>query len=233
MKNMIVAVLLLAGAGAFAADNELTPQEKADGWLLLFDGKTLNGWETSSRQPSKIPVEDGCINPHGCGGYMMIHEKEWTDFTLALDFKISAGCNSGIFLRTFPLTPPPGKDVGWNGIEVQVIDTPGCGVNDTGAVYDLSAPARNAMKPAGEWNHIEITVKGNVIDVVLNDERINHVDLDQFDKMGKRPDGSDHKFADLTFKDHPKHGYIGLQDHGSPCWYKNIKIKPLANAARG
>jgi hypothetical protein len=95
-------------------------------------------------------------------------------------------------------------------------------------VYDLAAPTKNAMKPAGEWNHIEIAVKGSVIDVVLNGEKVNHVDLDQFDKPGKRPDGSDHKFADLTFKDHPRHGYIGVQDHGSNCWHKNIKIKPLA-----
>ncbi len=228
MKHIIIAALLLAGTVAFAEDNALTAQEKADGWLLLFDGRTLDGWKTDKLEPSKTPVENGCINPHGCGGYMMVNEKEWTDFVLATDFKISPGCNSGIFLRTFPLTPPPGKDVGWNGIEVQVLDTPGHGLNDVGAIYDLSAPTKNAMKPAGEWNHIEITVKGNVIDVVLNGEQVNHVDLDQFDKMGKRPDGSDHKFSDLVFKDHPKHGYIGLQDHGSPCWYKNIKLKPLA-----
>jgi hypothetical protein len=226
MKHILTAMLLLAGMAAFAEDNMLTPREKADGWLLLFDGKTLDGWKTSDMQPSKTPVEDGCINPHGCGGYMMINEKEWTDFVLSLDFKISPGCNSGIFLRTFPLTPPPGKDVGWNGIEVQVIDTKTNGMTDTGAIYDLSAPTKNAMKPAGEWNHIEVTVKGNVIDVVLNGEKVNHADLDKFDKTGKRPDGSDHKFSDLAFKDHPKHGYIGLQDHGSPCWYKNIKIKP-------
>ena len=68
MKRMIVATLLLACAGALAADNELPPQEKSDGWLLLFDGKTLNGWKTDKLEPSKTPVEDGCINPHGCGG---------------------------------------------------------------------------------------------------------------------------------------------------------------------
>lgn len=226
MSALLVS-LLLAGAAAVAADNELSTQERADGWQLLFNGKTLDGWMTSDQKPGKTPVEEGCINPHGCGAYMMVHEKEWSDFVLALDFKISTGCNSGIFLRTSPLTAPPGKDVGWNGIEVQVIDTPTKGMTDTGAIYDLSAPTKNAMKPAGEWNHIEITCCKSLIDVVLNGEKVNHIDLDQFDKMGKRPDGSDHKFSDLIFKEHPRHGYIGLQDHGSPCWYKNIKLRPL------
>jgi len=223
---MVITLTLLA-CSSFAVDNQLTDKEKADGWQLLFDGKTLNGWKTSDGNPSKTPVEEGCINPHGCGGYMMIHEKEWTNFILSLDFKISKGCNSGIFLRTFPLTPPPGKDVGWNGIEVQVLDTTTNGMTDTGAIYDLVAPTKNAMKPAGEWNHIEITCNMNLIDVLLNGEKVTRIDLDQFDTMGKRPDGSEHKFSGLIFKNHYRHGYIGLQDHGSPCWYKNIKLKQL------
>src|SRR5437016_3600602 len=78
-------------------DVELTPQERKAGWIWLFDGSSLDGWKTSSGQPSRVPVEGGSINPHGCGGYMMIHEKTWSDFVLALDFKISQGCNSGIF----------------------------------------------------------------------------------------------------------------------------------------
>src|SRR5262245_16877460 len=115
--------LCLASVVSYPADNVLTPQEQATGWILLFDGKTLNGWKTSSHQPSKTPVDDGAINPHGCGGYMMIHEQVWGDFVLSLDFKISQKCNSGVFLRTFPLTPRPGKDVGFNGIEIAIDDT--------------------------------------------------------------------------------------------------------------
>jgi len=222
----VLAMAILAAGSVWAADHTLTPDQQGAGWILLFDGKTLDGWTTSSRMPSKVPVEDGCINPHKCGGYMMIHEKEWSDFVLSLDFKISKGCNSGIFVWTYPLEPRPGKDVGYNGIEVAIDDTTTASYHDTGALYDLVAPRKNAMRPAGEWNHIEITCKDGRIKVVLNGEGVSEMNVDEWDKPYKRPDGSDHKF-DMAFKDHPRHGYIGLQDHGSPCWFKNIKLLPL------
>ena len=74
-----------------------------------------------------MPVDDGSIQPHGCGGYMMVPEKEFDNFILSLDFKITTGCNSGIFVRTFPITVEPGHDVGFNGIEMAIDDTTGAG----------------------------------------------------------------------------------------------------------
>ncbi|MBX9792471.1 MAG: DUF1080 domain-containing protein [Pirellulales bacterium] len=226
----IVAGLLSCAMAAMGtcrgADSQLTEAEKRDGWLLLFDGQSLAGWQTSSEKPSRKPVEHGALNPHGCGGYMLIHERPWGDFVLSLDFKIAPKCNSGIFLRTWPLVPREGKDVGFNGIEVAVDDTTTAGFHDTGAIYDLAAPAKNAMKPAGEWNHIEITCDGPKIAVVLNGERVNAIDLDEWTAPNRRPDGSEHKF-DVVYRDHPRRGFLGLQDHGGDCWYKNIKLKPL------
>jgi hypothetical protein len=90
---------------------------------------------TSAQKPSKRPVEDGCINPHKSGHYMMVHEKVWENFSLALDFKMSKGCNSGIFVRTWPLKPRPGRDVGYNGLEVAIDDTQSADYHDTGAIY--------------------------------------------------------------------------------------------------
>jgi hypothetical protein len=208
------------------ADNALSAEEKKDGWLLLFDGKSLNGWQTSSGQPSKVPIEDGCINPHGSGGYMMIHQKTWANFVLSLDFRISKGCNSGVFIRTYPLNPRPGKDVGFNGIEVAIDDTKTADFHDTGAIYDLVKPSKNAMKPVGQWNHMVIKCDGPKLLIEVNGEAVTRMDLNQWTAANHRPDGSEHKF-DIAYKDHPRYGYIGLQDHGSPCWYKNIKIKPL------
>ena len=102
-------ILMLAGfcCVAAAADNELTSAQSKEGWFLLFDGKTLNNWMTSDWQLSKKPVEDGSINPHGAGAYMMVHEQQWENFILALDFKISPHCNSGIFVRTSPVPRRP------------------------------------------------------------------------------------------------------------------------------
>ena len=173
-----------------------------------------------------MPVEEGCINPHGCGGYMMIHEKTWSDFVLSLDFKISKGCNSGVFIRTFPLTPRPGKDVGFNGIEVAIDDTTTAGFHDTGAIYDLVKPSQQrheAARPVEPHGHHLRRAEDRV---EVNGETVTRMDLDEWTAPNRRPDGSEHKF-DVAYKDHPRSGYIGLQDHGSPCWYKNIKIKPL------
>src|ERR1700704_3693151 len=165
---------------ARAADNTLTDKEKADGWVLLFDGKTLDGWMTSSEKPSKTPVEDGCINPHKCGGYMMVHKEKWSNFVLSCDFKISKGCNSGIFIRTYSLKPRPGKDVGFNGMEVAIDDTKGAGYHDTGALYDLVKPKKQAMKPVGQWNHLVITCNKNIITIELNGAKVTRMDLDEW-----------------------------------------------------
>ena len=208
-------------------DNKLTAEEEAKGWILLFDGKTLEGWKTSDLKPSRKPVENGCLNPYNCGGYMLIHEKQWADFVLKLDFMVSKDCNSGVFVRTFPLTPKEGFDVGFNGIEMQILDSPDAGYHSGGAIYDLVKPVKNAMKPAGEWNRAEITCDDNEIKVVLNGETVAEMDLDEWTEEYKRPDGTKHKFP-TAFKDHPRRGYIGLQDHGSPCWFKNVKLLPLS-----
>jgi hypothetical protein len=208
------------------ADNVLTRGERKEGWLLLFDGVSINGWMNSDRTTPRTPVVDGALNPHKAGHYMLVHTQQWENFVLALDFKISRGCNSGVFVHTHSLTPRPGKDVGFNGIEIAIDDTTGAGYHDTGAIYDLVKPTKNAMKPADEWNHMEITCDKGRIDVALNGERVTRADLNQFTKANRRPDGSEHKF-DVAWREHPRRGYIGLQDHGSPCWFKNIKLKPL------
>jgi hypothetical protein len=157
---------------------------------------------------------------------MLVYEKPLENYVLALDFKISPKCNSGVFVRTFPLMPRPGKDVGFNGIEIAIDDTREAGFHDTGAIYDLVKVEKNAMRPAGEWNHLQITSNKNLLEVEVNGERVSRIDFDEWNEINKRPDGSAHKF-DVAYKDHPRKGYIGLQDHGSDCWYRNVKVKVL------
>ena len=221
LAHMFMCCAILEGA-----DNELTSAEKAAGWILLFDGRSTDGWLDSKEQPvAASHVHNGTLNPHPCN-YMLIHKDVHRDFKLSLEFKLSPKCNSGVFIRTFPLKPREGKDVGFNGIEVAIDDTTTNGLHDTGALYDLVSPSKNAMKPAGQWNHLQVTCDKNLITVEVNSTEVARMDLDQWTVLNKRPDGTDHKF-NVVYKDHPRCGYIGLQDHGSDAWYRNVKLLKL------
>jgi hypothetical protein len=99
--------------------------------------------------------------------------------------------------------------------------------HDCGAVYDCLAPAKQAVKKAGEWNHATITCKGPKIAIEMNGEKIIDMNLDQWTTAGKNPDGTPNKFK-TAYKDMARVGHIGFQEHGSPVWFRNVKIKRLA-----
>ena len=237
LKRLLITVLVVSGlvaimnCQAVAADNQLTAQEEKDGWILLFDGKSAKDWMTSTWETCPEVFEEGTINPDKCpklgrGGWDMVYERPWADFILELDFKISPKTNSGVMVRIDPLRGLPEWDVEYNGLEVQIEDSQTADYYDTGALYDLVKPSKNAMNPVGQWNHLRVECNKNLIDVVLNDVRVNHMDLDQWTTPYKRPDGTNDKF-NVAWKYHARTGYIGLQKHGGNCWFKNIKLKPL------
>jgi len=213
MMTILALVLMAAG------DNELTEQEKKDGWALLFDGKTSEGW-TALKAAN---IEDGCINPFKSGNYVTFAKDKYADFVLACDFKLTKDCNSGVFIRT-----GDPKDPVQTGIEIQVYDSKpeSHSKHDCGAIYDLVAPSKNALKPLGEWNHIEITCEKSKISVVLNGEAVASIDVDKWTEAGKNPDGTENKYK-KALKDFPREGLLGFQDHGKPCWFKNVKLKKL------
>jgi len=197
---------------ASAADKE---------FRTLFDGTTGTGWMLCDKKPlPKEHVQADGLNPHGTGSYLVVHETKFADFVLDFDYKLSTGCNSGVFIRISDLGDPVNT-----GIEVALDDTTGKGMHDPGAFYDLVAPKENTQKPAGQWNHMTITAKGPKIFVVLNDSRVSEIDLDQWNEPGKRPDGSSHKFTNVAIGKLPRNGYLGFQDHGSDCWFRKIKIR--------
>ena len=180
MLHRFLALLILTiwGPSLIAQENLLTDQEKTDGWILLFDGKSTRGWISPKQKPLPAShVQQAALNPHPCD-YMLVYEKPLENFVLAMDFKITEKCNSGLFLRTMPLQPRPGKDVGFNGIEVAIDATPGPGFHTTGAIYDLVPTQIDAMKPVGEWNHIEITSNGSLIQVVVNGKLVSSGPMD-------------------------------------------------------
>ncbi|HEV3166654.1 MAG TPA: DUF1080 domain-containing protein [Isosphaeraceae bacterium] len=207
-------LVLITGGALWAAEEDLK---------TIFDGKSGAGWSTNTGKPlPKENVQADGLNPHGSGGYIVVYEKPLRNFVLDFDYKLTKGCNSGVFLRVADL-----KDPVMTGLEVAIDDTTGTGMHDPGAFYDLVAPRVNAQKPAGEWNHMTIVAKGPKIFIRLNKEEVSEIDLDQFKETGKRPDGSPHKFTGVSIKDMNRAGHFGFQDHGSDCWFKSVKLKEL------
>ena len=221
--SILVALLaLVMTSRATAADNELTEEEKAAGWQLLFNGRDHEGWICNTGKPIATAVEDGCLLPFKSGGYIVMYDKKkFSDFTLRCDVKMSEDCNSGVFFRVgVPKNPV------YTGFEVQVEDSKEPGLHSFGAIYDLVAPSKNANHGPGEWNSIEITCRGPEISVKVNGEDVAHTNCDDYPKPGLRPDGTRHKFLSAIAK-MPRQGYIGFQDHGHPVWFKNVKILEL------
>jgi hypothetical protein len=214
MMNGCLIAGTLAMIAAAAADQE---------FRALFDGTSGTGWILCDKKPlPKDNVQADGLNPHGAGSYLVVHETKFGDFVLDFDYKLSKGCNSGVFLRVGDLSDPV-----YTGIEVALDDTTATGMHDPGAFYDLVAPKENAQKPAGEWNRMAITAHGPKITVVLNNKEVSTINLDEWTETGKRPDGSSHKFKNVAIGKLPRSGYLGFQDHGSDCWFKNVRIKEL------
>ncbi len=214
---------LLLAAGCSAAPTS------GDGFVSLFNGRDLSGWQAGPA--SQWTVEDGVIALRGRsdgkehnGDYLWTKET-YGDFVLELEFRVPERANSGVFLRTSDLADPV-----YTGLEMQVANSYGreplSRGGTAGALYDCVAPSKNAVRKPGEWNQVRITCRGPRIEIVLNGETVVDADLDRWTEPMKNPDGSKNKFP-RAMKDFARSGYIGLQDHGLPVWYRNLRIKKL------
>jgi sugar phosphate isomerase/epimerase len=173
-------------------------------------------------KPGSWVLQDGVLSPTGDGDIWT--RERYGDFILDLEFKLGPKSNSGVFLRT-------GDVVEWlhTAIEVQILDSYGkndVGREDCGAIFDCLAPSVNAVRKPGEWNHYTITCKGPSITVVLNSRTVIEMDLNRWTDAHTNPDGTPNKFT-TAYKDMPREGHIGLQYHGDPVWYRNLRVRPL------
>ena len=199
---------------------ELSPEEKTDGFVLLFNGNNLDGW-----MGNKINhvVEEGtiAIRPKLGGHGNLYTEKQYANFNLRLEFKLTPGANNGLGIRT-----PPEGDAAYVGMEFQVLDNTAEVYANLkpyqyhGSVYGVIPARRGFLRPLGEWNEQEVIVVGTKIKIILNGTTI--VDGDITDSILN---------GTLDGKDHPglkrKTGHIGFLGHGSELWYRNIRIKEL------
>lgn len=234
LANVSVAALILSSifgpifsSVTFAADNELSSEEKQAGWELLFNGKDLSGWKCNNGKPIATSVEEGSLVPYKSGGYIIVYDKQFSDFILKCDVRWDdPRCNSGVFFRVENLLDPVNT-----GFEIQVMSGTKTGKHEIGAIYDLVSTTKNAGKETGEWNSFEIKCEGPKIDVKLNGVEVSSIDCDKFDEPGVCPDGEKHKYKlagkPRAVKDFARTGYIGLQDHGHKVWYKNVKVLAL------
>jgi hypothetical protein len=209
-----------------------------EGFVDIFDGKTTTGWRGYNKTefPKGWEVVDGTLHCIGSGtgeagsGGDIIYDKKVSNFELKLDWKISEGGNSGIFILGQEI---PGHPLWHSAMEMQVLDNerhPDAklgkdGNRMAGSLYDMIPAKPQNAKPAGEWNSVKILVYQGTVVFTQNGENVVefHLWTDDWKNMVKNS-----KFKDYEWFMNPaKEGYIGLQDHGNDVWFRNIKLKQL------
>lgn len=206
--------------------NALTPAEREAGWELLFDGESLDGWRGYGRSemPDGWAAVDGTLARVGPGGDI-VTRREFEDFELALEWRLEEGGNSGIFYLATEET----DRIFENAPEMQVLDDArhadgGSPLTSSGANYALHPAPRGVVKPAGEWNQVRIVVDGDHVEHWLNGRLVVTYELGSEDWERRVAES---KFAEWPEYGQSRRGRIGLQDHGDPVWYRNIRIREL------
>ncbi|MDD4107214.1 MAG: DUF1080 domain-containing protein, partial [Prolixibacteraceae bacterium] len=199
----------------------LSKKEIEEGFISLFNGKNLDGWQ--GNKTDYIPENGELLVRPSRGGHGNLYtENEYSDFIFRFEFQLTPAANNGLGIRA-PLT----GDAAYQGIELQIIDNTAPVYANLkeyqyhGSVYGVIPAKRGFQNPVGEWNQQEVVVKGTRITVTLNGTVILDGDTAEASKNGTMDD-----------RDHPglkrNKGYIGFLGHGSELKFRNIKIKDLS-----
>ncbi len=198
--------------------NVLTEQEKANGFVTLFNGINLTGWVGSTES---YGVKDGILFCRKGTGRNIYTEKEYDNFVLRFEFKLEPGTNNGLGIRT-----PLQGDAAYVGMELQILDNTAEKYSNLhayqyhGSVYGVVPAKRGYLKPVGEWNYEEVIADGTHITVNLNGTAIVDADIKEASKDGT-----------IDGKKHPgllnEAGHIGFLGHGDYVEFRNLRIKEL------
>ena len=238
--------LVIYSLPGVSQNNQLTEQEKRDGWVLLFDGKSMDGWRecNGTEMPYNWVIEDGVVRvltrtekQAKLGPETRVNAidilygaKKFKNFEFSIDWNIGKGGNSGVF---YYVAEVPGRPIYTAGVEVQILDNWNAGDNKVtnhlaASLYDmLSAMPQNA-KPSGEWNTLVIRIKDGHATHIQNGVQVCEYTIwtPEWYKMI-----ANSKFVDFEHFQEPnpaKEGFIGLQDHNDfGCSFRNIKIREL------
>lgn len=230
-----------AGDGASGAGeplpNTLTEAEIADGWRLLFDGRTTAGWRGYDREAfpdTGWAVMDGMLvvgatatDPDVPVGGDIVTEESFSSFELSFEFRVSEVANSGVF---YLVQEVPGHEIWHHAPEYQVLDdrayidmgTMDMRTHLTGDNYDLHASGEKTLRPPGEWNGGRIIVDGRHVEHWLNGRLTVEYELGspEWEALVAAS-----KFAPYPRYGRAESGPIGLQDHGRLVWYRNLKVR--------
>ena len=225
---------LFLSSCASTLHNKLTKEEKSDGWQLLFDGKTLNGWRDYNGDKLTAPwfATDGTIQARGGGGDAhgyIVTSKNYENFDLVWDWKIAKGGNSGMLYHV--VENPAFKVPYVTGPEYQLIDNLGFPEQledwqKTAADYAMHVAdiSKLIIKPAGEWNSSRIVFDNGHVEHWLNGQKVVEFEAWTEDWFARKHSG---KWENAPEYGLASTGVICLQDHGSAAWFRNMKIKEL------
>lgn len=205
----------------------LTAEQRAAGWRPLFDGTNTSAWRGYKSQsfPAGWRIVDGVLTKTGEVGDIMTKD-QFGNFQLALDWKLSANGNAGIFYRG----TEEYDHIYWSAPEYQLLDDAAHedGKNRltaAGANYALNPSPAGIVKPAGEWNSTLITVNGNTVQHWLNGQKLLEYEIGSPDWAAKVKAS---KFNDYPNYGRATRGHIGIQgDHEGTLSLRNIRIREL------
>jgi hypothetical protein len=221
--SFIVCFVILT-ASLHAEDEKFTPLFPDEG---VPKGWVVRAWNDLAKDPggdTEWKVKDGVLTPGKTRGTWLVSEKEYGDFVLEFEIKLTEVGNSGVALRT-----PLKDDPAFVALELQVADlrynTSAKEDELTGAIYRALAPKKQVYKPT-QWNQARVELKGDRLKVTFNGEVIQDADLSKLDKPTKRHNGSEA----IAVKDRPKKGHIGFQHlsrSNEPIQIRNARIRLL------
>lgn len=215
MRRILIGVILAVVVPAL-----IGALEDEEGFVVLFDGKSLDGWVQVGGSGPDYRVQDGkLICPPGANANLFT-QKEYADFILRFEFRLFEGSNNGLGIRA----PLEARDVAYDGIELQIIDNTAKRYRNIqpwqkhGSLYHVFPAKTGYLKPVGEWNQQEVVARGSKVQVILNGATILDADIDEVTD------------PELLAK-HPglkrRSGHIGFLGHNDPVEFRNIRIKKL------
>jgi hypothetical protein len=197
---------------------------QADDAIDLFNAKDLKNWvgegqtefQVDGKKKQVWSVKEGLLHCEGKGyGFLRYDKRQFADFAFHVEYKMAPKCNSGIGIRTVPFDPKKDEETrpSYACYEIQLLDDAGKPASKygSGSLYRYVAPKKNPVKPAPEWNAVDIECIGPHIRISINGEEIINVDQSKIEEI----------------KNKPLKGFVCLQNHGGNIDFRNIKIREI------